>query len=190
MRARGSFHGFQSAALVVALVLVVLLTRQSRSLRHELARVRLAAMTPPVGLTVPEFRAITLVGDSVTIGRSPGGQVLLFFNTTCSFCREALPAWRSIVTRIRDEMPELATFGLSAEPDSVLRTYAASNAIDFDVALIPDSNFLLLYRVEGVPITVVVSPSGTVRYGRAGVPSPGAVDSILQAALEGTAGPE
>jgi hypothetical protein len=106
---------FPATALLLALVLVVVLAHQNRSLRAELTRVRLQAHLPPVGLTVPAFDAVTLSGESVTVGRAANAQVLFFFATTCDFCRRTLPAWDTIAAHARQATPGFTVFGLSQD---------------------------------------------------------------------------
>lgn len=171
-----------TAALVGALALVVVLARQNQSLRAELTRARLEAVIPPVGFTVPAFRGITLTGDSVTVGRAAGSQVLFFFSTTCPYCRRAIPAWQTVARRTR------RTFGLTQDSDSVVRAFAAGQGIKFDIVRFPDPTYLSLYRADAVPLTVVVDSGGRVLGRRPGVLTPGAADSIVRLALTLTGG--
>jgi hypothetical protein len=170
-------------ALGVALVLVVLLAQQSRSLRQELVRLRLEARTPPLGLPVPKVGGLSLSGDSITIGPSASGQIVLLFNTECAFCRRTLPQWRLIASRTRDAAPGLDVVGLTLDNPLSVRTYVEQHAIDFNVLLLSDSSTPLLYWANVVPLTMVLGASGRVLFSRAGTLTPIAVDSIVAIAL-------
>jgi len=190
MRPSQLLKSLPSVALGLALLLVALLAgqgralrREVRSLRAELGRVWLDGRTPPVGLTVPSFRLATLAGDSATLGRSTGGQVLFFFNTVCGFCRETLPHWHTIADSARRVSPPIGVFGITDEAEPRVRLYADQLGVTFDVALLPDSALPIHYRAELVPLTVVVSPTGTIVHARRGLLSPVAVDSILHIAV-------
>jgi hypothetical protein len=59
------------AALICLAALTVVLARQNRTLREQLTVARSALFAPPPGMQVPGFRAATLSGDSIRIGRVP-----------------------------------------------------------------------------------------------------------------------
>jgi hypothetical protein len=175
---------FPPAALVVALALVCVLALQNRSLRRELVRAHLQALIPPVGLTVPRFRGVTLSGDSVTIGRARGTQVLFFFRSTCPYCLRSLPVWNSITARLGARTRGPTVFGLTQDPDSVVRSYAADHGIGFGVVRFPDSALQGLYRADAVPLTIALDSAGRVPWRRPGVLTRDAVDSLVQIALD------
>jgi thiol-disulfide isomerase/thioredoxin len=175
------------SALAVATVLVVVLTRQNRALRHEVARVRLEARTPRVGSTVPAFRAVTLAGDSVTIGRG-AAQVLFVLTTTCGFCRQTVPVWNRIAARLGTEVPEVQVYGLTQGSDSALRAYQREADVSFAIVPFPDPTLPDAYRIEAVPLTVVVTGDGHLRLVRAGVLPEGVADSVVAAARAAVSG--
>jgi hypothetical protein len=184
------WNAVRFVALAIALVLVVVLAFQNRSLRAELTRVRLHAHTPPVGLTVPEFGAVTLAGDSVIIGRAAGAQVLFCFSTTCAFCRQNLSAWERITVRTRQATPGIAVVGLTLGSDTAVREYVAQYRLTFDVVRLRDSTLPLLYRADAVPLTLVLSSAGRVLLSRPGILTAAAVDSIVHSALGTGSGSE
>jgi len=168
-----------TTGLVAALALMVVLAWQNQSLRAALHQARLEAVIPPIGFTVPEFRGVTLAGDSVTVGRAAGSQVLFFFSTTCPSCRRAIPAWEAISRRAEHDFTVLA---LTQDADSLVRGFMADQRVDFDVVRFPDPTYAQLYRADAVPLTVVVDPGGKVLGSRPGVLTPIVVDSILNLA--------
>lgn len=76
-------------ALGVALVVVVLLAHQSRSLRQELVRLRLEARTPPLGLPVRRSTALPSQVTRSRLARLQAGR-----SCSCS-----IPSARSAVRR-------------------------------------------------------------------------------------------
>ena len=183
MRDVSLWKTLRAVALAIALAWVVALALQNRLLRAELMRVRLHAHTPPVGLTVPAFGAVTLSGDSVMVGRGTAGQVLFFFSSACDFCRQNLPAWERITVRALQATPGITVFGLTQDPETAVRAYMAQYRVAFDVARLRDSTLALLYRADAVPLTVVLNPTGRVLVSRAGILTAAAVDSIVQSAI-------
>jgi peroxiredoxin len=155
-------------------------------LREELRTLRRRGERPYPGLVVPTFGAVSLAGDSVTIGEGAPGvrQVLFIFNTTCGFCRETLPYWSSIAAELRTEEPrEVGAYGISVDSEAETRRYVREEGLSFPVVRFPEAKLVRLYRAEGVPRTLVLDHEGGVLYARAGsFGSQGVVDSIIAAA--------
>lgn len=173
------------AGLVAAAALVVVLGLQNRALREELSELRVQAERAYPGLAVPTFRAVTLAGDSVTIGKTSDGrrQLLFIFNTTCGFCRRTIPVWKGIASKLGGAASEVEIFGISTDGEAVTREYASREGVGFPVLRFPEAKLARLYRVVGVPLTLVVDHEGQVVYARGGsLERPAAVDSIFQAA--------
>jgi peroxiredoxin len=182
---QGLARWFSPAALVAALVLVAVLASKNQSLQREVRRLRVQDKTPHAGVVVPAFRAATLNGDSVTVGEmSDGGrQVLFYFTSTCPYCIQTLPAWKTIASEVRTRDRDVAAvFGISLDSMDATTRYAAVHALPFPVLRFPDAKTAALYRAVGVPITVVLDHDGNVLYGRAGaLTERAAIDSVLAA---------
>ena len=171
--------------LAVSALLVVFLAIQNGALREEARTLRRRVALPYAGLTVPTFRAATLAGDSVVIGEGETGrrQVLLVFTTTCGFCLENLPAWKTIVAELGAlHAPEVAVYGISLDPEAETRRYVIEHELPFPVLEFPDPRTARLYRAKGVPITLVLDHEGTVLHARLGaLGDRRAIDSVITA---------
>jgi peroxiredoxin len=171
--------------LAVATVLLVVLAHQNRELRERIAEWRGRATFPHVGMVVPAFRATTLAGDSVTIGETkPGGhQVLFVLNTTCGFCLETLPAWKTVFTELNAlGRPENAVYGISLDSEDETRRYVLDHGLAFPILCFPDPRLAKLYRAEGVPLTVVLDHNGEMVHVRMGaLRDRGSIDSVIAA---------
>lgn len=176
-------HFAQPVALVAALGLVVVLARQNDQLRTDVKRAKIESHIPRRGFVVPAFRTRTLAGDSVEVGRgSP--EVMFFFTTTCPYCRRMIPIWETIAARARSSNGRFRAFGLGLGTDSSIRAYVHDRSVPFDVVEFPDSTIQELYRVEGVPLTLVLSTDGRIVLSRIGMlDAPVAVDSVIRFAL-------
>lgn len=169
-------------ALIAASALVVVLANQNRLLRKQIMRLKVQDQTLHAGLVVPPFHAVTLAGDSITIGQAPTGsrQVLFVFTTTCGFCLQAIPAWSAIARRASAlRSPRTAVYGISLDPESATTAYASAHSLRYPVLRFPDEKTAALYRARAVPVTAALDGDGNVLYGRAGVPSAGAVDTLF-----------
>jgi len=174
------------ATLLAACMLVVVLGMQVRSLRDDLTVQRQRAVLPAAGQVVPPVRARTLAGDSILLGEgTPGSrQVLFVFNTTCPMCVETLPNWTRIAARLA-AAPQVSVVAWSQDPDSATAAYLATHGLSLRTVVGVPKKYLALYRVLGVPATLVVDEDGDVLYGRPGTLTTAAEDSVVRAALEG-----
>jgi peroxiredoxin len=172
------------SALVAALILAWRLSRQSADLRAELARSRIAAFEPHVGMPVPAFRAPAVDGDSITLGGESGRrQLLFFFSTTCGFCFESLEGWKAIARRLMtDSTAPVEVIWVSLSRADSTREFVQLNAIEQPVVLMNDRRMAGIYHANLVPLTVLLD-RGTVSYARTrAVAAPAEEDSIVSIA--------
>jgi peroxiredoxin len=134
-------------------------------------------------MVVPTFRALTLGGDSVTIGATPGRrQVLLFFTTTCPYCLASLPAWRRIAAADSAEPTRFDLIGVSLDSAEQSSRYVMVHAVPFLVVMLPERKLARLYRASSVPLTMVLDSTGRVVYARLGQLPLQVADSVISAA--------
>jgi cytochrome oxidase Cu insertion factor (SCO1/SenC/PrrC family) len=180
----GSWRLAGRFAFLAALVLVGALSAKNRALQREVRRLHVEEKIPHAGVVVPTFPTATLTGDSVTIGSAAPGtrQVLFFFNTTCGFCIQTLPMWKSIATQLTGlGRPVVNVFGIALDSADATARYVAAHHLDFPVVRFSNGKTAALYRAVGVPITVVLDDDGNVLYGRGGALNGSAVDSVMAA---------
>jgi len=172
------------AALLVVSVFV--LGRQNRSLKQANRDLVTRFTQPHRGLIVPSFRAVSLSGDSVTIGqlKSDGRQVLFFFTTTCAYCRSSFATIQAIDSAIaKDTVLKPRLYAIGLDSVAALRRFADSAGFAFPILLFPDSRIAALYRLRGVPQLIVLD-SGRVTYARAGeLRGTAAFDSVMSGIL-------
>ena len=167
-------------ALLACATLVVVLGTQVAKLRSELREARWQALHPAVGDWLPPLPAITLSGDSVTIGQGSAWsrQVLFVFNTRSAFCLQTLPAWSRIATRLADH-DGVPIVGWSQDADSVTRAYVSAHDLTFPVVAGTPARHFAMYRVRGVPATLVIDDHGQIIYFVPGPVMRTAEDSIV-----------
>jgi peroxiredoxin len=165
------------ALLVVALAVEV---RQLRPLRSELLRQR---TFPHAGQWLPTTRVASLDGDSLTIAWADEGQaqVLIGFTTTCPYCRESMPKWRALASRVA-AIPGADVLWVSGSSVDSTRDWATREAPQHPVVRLPDAKTQRVMRFHTVPLTVVVDRYGRVVYSHSGaVRTTAVVDSVVDA---------
>ncbi len=160
----------------------VYVARQNRALAEQNRVLARRAVEPRAGLFVPAYRAATLDGSTVVLGQLGQRQVLVFFNTTCPYCRASTPAWNAVAERLGDR-PEITVYGIALDSTEAAKTYAAEHRLAFPVISQPDPRLVALYRVSSVPLILVLNEDGRMTYARLGaLESAAAVDSVVTAA--------
>lgn len=173
--------------LSAAAGLVLILASQLRAVRADLVEWRNRAERPYAGMVVPAFTATTLAGDQVRIGENTeaGRQVLFIFNTKCAYCRMMIPIWNELVDRIHAQSDmRVQIFGISLDGEKETRQYASQEGLRYPVLTATDARFVSLYRVQGIPLTMVLDSEGRVLHARSGsfpLENRLAADSILAA---------
>lgn len=184
---------WKNAALLLALILIVVLSAQKRALGTRVDEYRERAEWPYPGFTVPSFKAATLSGDSVRIGSPSTGahDVLLVFTTTCGYCLQTIPHWKRLTAELERNAPGgVRVYGVSLDAVDETRSYVAEHGLPYPVVALSDSTVIRLYRLYGVPMTLVIGPGGVVAdvhrgtYALAGgTPDEGLFERIVAAAL-------
>ena len=146
---------------------------------------------PHAGMVVPAFDGVTLEGEVVRVGVPASGtrQILFMLDTRCGNCLVTLPAWNRMAEAVGRDDASVEVYGLSLDPAPETRAYAEEHGLRFPVILFDDERYRELYRVRGVPITLVVDEIGAVEYVRLGSifgerVDP-VVDSVVTAAVAG-----
>lgn len=165
----------------------VYLVQQNQALAEQNRLLSRRAVEPHAGLFVPAFPAATLDGAPVTLGKLGDRQLLIFFRTTCPYCRASTPAWKAIAERLAPDS-QIALYGVALDSANAARAYAGEYALRFPVIAQLTPRLVSLYRVSRVPLILVLNEQGRMAYARLGVlDTPAAVDSVVRAARERSA---
>ncbi len=160
----------------------VYLVQQNQALADQNRALARRAVEPHAGLFVPAYPAATLDGAPVTLGALGHRQVLVFFRTTCPYCRASTPAWKAVAEGLVGDS-QVAIYGVALDSADAARAYAAEHQLRFPVIPQPDPRLVGLYRISSVPLILVLNEEGRMAYARLGVlDSPAAVDSVVSAA--------
>lgn len=91
------------------------------------------------------------------------GKVTLieFWATWCPDCHRARP----ILNKFQEKFgADLVSVGISDEPEDVIKKYLERNPVDFSVSSAPDRKMYRSVGVTGIPLVLVVSSDGIVRW--------------------------
>jgi hypothetical protein len=169
-------------ALLALSVMVLLLVRETRSLRDAAAAAEAERWSVTVGMYVPPFTAVAEDGRSLTVGQ-PGAlaQLVVLFAAECEYSRRSVPAWNELAERIDPEgTGVVVAISTDREPGQV--EAEGMTAKRFPTVRFPGRSYAAMYRSVLVPQTIIVDTAGRVRYARVGVlEGREAMDTVLTA---------
>ena len=181
---RDRFTLFLGVACALLAVLTLLLARQNRSLKAELAA---AANAPPpgglkVGDTIAPFDVVDAAGNKTQVAfDGTGSTLLLVFSSTCGACRQTIPVWN----RLLAEHGPTAVHVVGIETD-----FEQSDASNAKLA-IPDLRFPVfgaanpagepMTKFPAIPAAALVDGKGAVRSVWYGAPNDDQVAELRRA---------
>ena len=137
-----------------------------------------------VGKAVPEYRAVSVDGDSVSLA-GQRGKVVLFnvWATWCHPCRDEIPELLVLYNKYKPRGLELVGVSIDANgSDEAIRSFIKDFRMTYPVWRDPDERVSTEFLVVGVPATFLIDRNGTLRWRKTGPIQPG--DSSLTAAIE------
>jgi len=127
-----------------------------------------AALAEPtyqlIGHPAPDFALHALTGSNVRLSEHKGDVVVLtFWGSRCTPCRAQLAALnRSLGTY---HAAGLQVYGISVDDEqSRALEYARNQAVAFALLLDPGKEVSRSYRVDNLPMTLLIDRGGIVRY--------------------------
>jgi peroxiredoxin len=142
------------------------------------------ARAPEIGQPAPDYRAVTLDGDSVSLGQSRGRVVLLnVWATWCHPCREEIPVLQALHERHASRGLELVGVSVDARgEEETIREFARDFRMTYPLWLDPDERVQSTFLAIGVPATFLIDRQGALRWRHVGPVR--ANDSTLARELE------
>ena len=137
-----------------------------------------------VGLVVPQYAAVSLNGDSVSLAAQRGKVVLLnVWATWCHPCRSEIPELRAIHATYQQRGLEL--IGVSVDTDGNddnIRQFMKEFQMTFPIWRDPEERISTKFLTVGVPSTFLIDKQGILRWRKTGPIAPN--DLSLKAAIE------
>jgi peroxiredoxin len=112
----------------------------------------------------PDFALRAFVGQNVRLSEHRGDVIVLtFWSSTCAQCGAQLSALdRSFKTY---QSAGLQIYGISVDDNAArAKEFAKAHAVGFTLLADPDKEVSRAYRVDNLPMVVLVDRNGTVRY--------------------------
>jgi len=108
----------------------------------------------------PDFSLRGLDGNVYRLRDFRGRIVLInFWATWCALCRQEMPTLQQAQSKYANK---LVILGINMREDEAdVRRFASEYALTFPLLLHPDNQTLIGYRVQGIPITYIVSADGS-----------------------------
>jgi cytochrome c biogenesis protein CcmG/thiol:disulfide interchange protein DsbE len=137
-----------------------------------------------IGAAVPNYAAVSLAGDSVSLEAQRGKVVLLnIWATWCHPCRAEIPELREIRAKYHQRGFEL--LGVSVDADGSLdaiQTFAREFKMEYPIWLDPEERIMSRFMTFGVPETFLIDKNGVLLWRKMGPIEPN--DSTLSSAIE------
>jgi thiol-disulfide isomerase/thioredoxin len=139
----------------------------------------LALASDPVGQPAPGFTLPLRAGTAPLTLEGLRGQVVMinFWASWCGPCREEFPLLDQMYRQYKGI--GFTMLGVNVEPDSKdAEGFLAKTPVSFPIVFDRDSTVSKLYRVEGMPSTVLIDRKGVLRWVHRGYKS-GDIDEYL-----------
>ena len=117
-----------------------------------------------LGAPAPEYAAVSLAGDSVSLAGLRGKVVLLnVWATWCAPCREEIPVLQDLHELHAPRGLEVVGVSVDARGETeTVRSFAGDFGVTYPIWLDPDERVASLFRTIGVPSTFLIDRDGTL----------------------------
>lgn len=173
---RGKLLAVANTVLIVTVLIAVIilfvqarnnstLKQQRNELMSTVTTISGSMVGPPsveVGDIVPSFEAITLEGKPRSIVYNGSSDYLLYiFSSRCSVCLDQFAHWNRIASRAN--LKNYTVMGLTIDSDNIKANLEKLDR-KFEVCPIPSKPIQRAYRVVAVPLVMLVSREGNVKW--------------------------
>jgi cytochrome c biogenesis protein CcmG/thiol:disulfide interchange protein DsbE len=180
---------FAPKALIIALIALVLaLSYRNHSLRAEFLDHRRSDMRAERGDFIPTFTTRATDGQALTVAHhedSTARQVVFVLTSMCPYCKQTLPSWGRIASRIRETKTHpVSVIALTSDSLPEAKRFASAQRFVFPVIPFPERKLVRLAHASIVPQTLILNAEGQVIFSRRGaITTRAAEDSIVDAAF-------
>jgi cytochrome c-type biogenesis protein len=128
------------------------------------------ARPPELGKPAPDYRTLSLAGDSVSVADARGRVVLLnVWATWCHPCREEIPILQALHERYASRGLDLVGVSVDARgEEDTIREFARDFGMTYPVWLDPDERVQSTFLAIGVPATFLIDRAGVLRWRHVG----------------------
>lgn len=118
-----------------------------------------------INYPAPNFEVRNMQGETIALADYAGRALVLnFWQTTCAPCVRELPALADFAAAEGETGAAVLAINFD-ETSQMISDFFAENGISgVPVALDPNSDVRRTYNVQGIPVTYIIAPDGTVRF--------------------------
>lgn len=122
-----------------------------------------------IGEKAPNFVLTNIKGQKVSLYKYLNKKIIVlnFFTTWCGYCRKEIPKLNEIYKEYKNKGIEIIGIDSGEDKESV-KFYAKEMQITYPVLVDEDDEVASLFRVFGVPRTLVIDKKGIIKYNQAG----------------------
>ena len=139
-----------------AVVMILLQTREpdvERSGPQQLDR----------GTPAPDFSLPNLDGDMVRLSDFRGRVIMLnIWATWCPACVEEMPAMEKLHQKLQNEGLEIVAVSIDASGLDAVKPFMETHKLTFSTLMDPDGEIRRLYRITGVPESIIIDQQGVI----------------------------
>lgn len=134
-------------------------------------------------LQAPDFRLQSLTGDTIGLDEAAGRWVIVnFWATWCTPCAAEMPYLDALSAEHSDHLLVLAIN--MREPRDTVDSFVQEYDLSLPILISPDDEILIAYQVTALPLTVAISPEGTVARRFTGPLTPEDFEPLLHSILQ------
>ena len=112
----------------------------------------------------PKFSLDSMAGKPISLDQYKGQVVMInFWASWCGPCRQEMPLLQQMYSKYKPM--GFTMIGVNVEPDSRLAVdWLKTTPVSFPILFDTDSQVSKLYRVAGMPATVIIDRKGNLRW--------------------------
>ncbi len=136
-------------------------------------------------VTAPDFKLISLQGDSLHLSDYQGKIIILdIWDTWCPPCRKGIPDFVELYQKYQQKNFVIIGLALGREGKEKVKSFVAEQNISYPIA-IADSNVLEAYGpIEGIPTTFIINQNGKIVNRYTGYREKNVFEKTIQTLLE------
>ena len=120
---------------------------------------------PEEGHLAPDFALKTLDGKTVRLSELRGKKVVLvnFWATWCPPCRSEMPTMQQIYTEYKGKGFEILAINIERDSKEEILEFMKELRLTFPVLLDSDMKVTRMYRLIGLPVSMLIDRQGIIR---------------------------